>query len=65
MEFDLCMRLGVTVVEVPDLDVTVAYVPRHHVALVKAGLAAGERLSAADWVLEEATKESWIPRPTS
>lgn len=65
MEFDLARRLGVTVVEVPDLDVSVAYVPRHHVALVKAGLDAHERSIAADWVLEEATRESWIPRPTS
>ena len=67
MEFDLVKRLGVKIVEVDDLDVDVAYVPRHGVALLKAGLSDYELAKAADWILEEATRPpaSSIQRPKS
>lgn len=65
MEFDLARRMGITVVEVPGLDVDIAYVARHHVALVKEGLPSHARCKAADWVIAEATRATWIPRPTS
>ena len=65
MQFDLVKRLGVTVLEVPGLDVDVAYVARHNVALIRCGLDPCARQKAADWVLEEATQAMWSPRPTS
>lgn len=67
MQFDLVRRLGITVVEVPELDVDVAYVPRHHVALVCMGLPPIAREKAADWILTAATspQASSTPQPRS
>lgn len=65
MEFDLVRRIGIKVVEVDGLDVCVAYVPERHVALVRTGLEAIARTQAADWLLAEATRESWIDSPQS
>jgi hypothetical protein len=65
MEFDLSRRMGVTVVEVPELDVDIAYVAKHHVALVCAGIPQAAREKAADWLLAEAMRqEMTTPRPT-
>lgn len=62
MEFDLVRRIGVLVVEVPGLDVDVAYVSRHHVAMVNADLTHIAREHAADWVLAEATRDPLATR---
>jgi hypothetical protein len=59
--------MGITVVEVPGLDVDIAYVAQHRIALVKACLGPSERQRAADWVFEEAMRDlaSWTPDATS
>lgn len=49
----LLWALGVSVVDVPGLDVQVCYVQDRRVALVRAGTEGEERLASLDWVLAE------------
>lgn len=48
----LLQMLGITVVEVPGLDVEVCYVDDRRVALIRAGLPAAALRRAHDWLYE-------------
>jgi len=59
--FDLAVRLGIRVVEVPDLPRVVIYLHRYDLALVRADLDPQTRAVAADWLLSEAVRP---PQPS-
>jgi len=59
--FDLAVRLGIRVVEVPDLPRVVIYLQRYDLALVKADLDPQTRAVAADWLLSEAVRPPRLP----
>lgn len=52
----LLSALGVTVVEVPDLDVEVCYISDRHVGLIRAGLPEAALRRAYDWLLRVASE---------
>lgn len=58
MEFDLVRRMGVRIIEDPELDVDICYVEDRHLAIVRGGLDLTTRQQAADWLLAESTARS-------
>ena len=52
----LLQVLGVTVVEVPELDVEVCYVSDRRVGLIRAGLPPKAQRRALDWLLQVASE---------
>lgn len=65
MEFGVVEALGVIVVEVPGMDVDVAYIPDRHIGLVRKGLSMDERQDAADFFLMSLVRASVAsPIPT-
>ena len=55
--FDLVTRFGTRIVEVPDLERPLIYLPDYDIALVRTGLDGPRAERAADWLLTQALRQ--------